>query len=117
MFARLLVDLGFFVYLGKVNCDKGLVPLFVHRLGGKLGAFHELPHLVVKVLDVSGFDGQDDEVIQAMFEEIERFLAEDGMLGVENNEMVVLGKLDLDFVFLLKDCNVFLERCLNDRPH
>lgn len=52
-----------------------------------------------------------------MFEEIKRLLAEDAVLGMEDDEMVVFGKLNLDFVLLLEDSNVVLEGCLNDRSH
>lgn len=52
-----------------------------------------------------------------MLEEIERLLAEDAVLGVENDEMIVLGKFNLDLVLLLEDGYIFLESCLNDRPH
>lgn len=115
--ARLLIHLRPFVYLGEVDCDKGFVPFLVHRLGGELGSLHELPHLVIEVFDVPGLDRQDDEVVESMLEEVERLFAEDAVLGVEDDEMVVLGKLDLDLVLLLEDGNVFLERGLNDRPH
>lgn len=52
-----------------------------------------------------------------MLEEIERLLAKDTVLGVENDEMVVFSKLNLDLILLLEDGNIFLERCLNDRSH
>lgn len=52
-----------------------------------------------------------------MFKEIERLFTKDTVFGVKDDEMVVLGKLNLYLVLLLEDGDVVLEGSLNDRPH
>jgi hypothetical protein len=104
----------FYMYFSEVDGNIGLVSFFTHHLGGEGGCLQKLPHLVIKILYVSGFDGEDGEVVQPLLEDRNRLLPKTGMLGVEHNVVVILTKFNLYLVFRLDDGNVLGERFPND---